>query len=95
MISEEKLIEYGANNGCRSPSKSYVYDWEINIYRKIENDPELREMLQKLEKIEENFEGWDNLLFSRDDEDLFYGLYLEIWTEAEITLKNIKGKILW
>ncbi len=35
LITEEKLIEYGANGGCRSPSKSYVYDWEVNIYRKI------------------------------------------------------------
>lgn len=52
-------------------------------------------MLQKLEQESNNFEGWDTLLFSRDDQDLFYGLYLEIWTEAEVTLKNLKGKIMW
>lgn len=82
VITEEKLIEYGVSYACKSPSKSYVYDWETNIYRKIAYDKQFQDELTKLQAVSQKFEGWDKLLFNRDDQDLFYGLYLEIWTEA-------------
>ncbi len=33
-------------------------------------------MLVKLDEVSNKFNGWDSLIFSRDDEDLFYGLFL-------------------
>lgn len=35
VISEEKLIEFGASLSCKSPSKSYAYDWESNVFNRI------------------------------------------------------------
>jgi hypothetical protein len=48
IITEEKLIELGASQGCRSPSKSYVYDWEVNVYRKIEQEKESQARIDQL-----------------------------------------------
>ena len=48
IISEEKLIEFGAHGGSKSPSKSYVYDWEVNIYRKIVSEREFQDLIAKL-----------------------------------------------
>ena len=45
-------------------------------------------------EIHEDVPRWAEVIFNRDDEELFYGLLIELWKEAELFL-NYNGKILW
>ena len=50
--------------------------------------------MDELEEVEKEIPQWAEVLFSREDDDLYYGLLIEIWNEAEISLSN-QGRVMW
>jgi hypothetical protein len=74
-ISEEKIAEFGASTRVKSPSRSYVYDWETNVFSLIFRDPKFLNMMGQLEKTTQENPKWAALLFDREYEQLFYGLF--------------------
>lgn len=75
VLNSQKLSEIGAGIGCKSPSKSYVFDWELFVYGSVRKQSEYITEMVKLQETHEKNREWAKLLFNRDYEDLFYGLY--------------------
>ena len=50
--------------------------------------------MDELEEVEKEIPQWAEVLFSREDDDLYYGLLIEIWNEAEISLSK-QGRVMW
>ena len=86
-------MELGIFEGSRSPSKAVIFDWEHLIYMPKAKH-HLKEIESKLIQTSREYPQWASLIFNRSDEDLFYGIIMEIWTEAEIFLNN-QGVIQW
>ena len=82
LINSDKLIEFGASMSVKSPSKSVVYDWESSIFNRIKNREEFKKAIREVENLTSEVPDWGNVLFNRTEDDLFYGLLIEIWNEA-------------
>lgn len=42
ILTDEKLMEIGAYQGCRSPAKNVLYDWEQCLFLEIKNLPKYK-----------------------------------------------------
>ena len=66
----------------KSPAKNAVYDWEASIFNSVKNQDQYKRALRSLEQLSFSIHDWAKILFNRSDDDLFYGLLIEIWNEA-------------
>lgn len=87
-------MEIGVYASNKSPSKSLVYDWELCLLPHVKNDSRYRQISNNLFETSQSVPKWAELLFNRDDDDLYYGLIIEILNQGQLFLNN-QGRIMW